>query len=83
MARQDCIEINPAVMLGKPVIGGTRLTVELVLRKLADGISEQELLDAYPSLTSEGIHAALRYGADAVAHEDVELSSSYPRASEG
>lgn len=67
MARQDCIEINPAVMLGKPVIRGTRLTVELVLRKLADGISEQELLDAYPSLTAEGIHAALRYGADAVA----------------
>lgn len=67
MARQDCIEINPAVMLGKPVIRGTRLAVELVRRKLADGISEQELLDAYPSLTVEGIHAALRYGADAIA----------------
>lgn len=82
MIAQDRIEINPGVMLGKPVVRGTRLTVELILRKLADGASEQDLLDAYPSLTVEGIHAALRYGAEAVAHEDVELQPAYPMVSE-
>ena len=49
------IEINPAVMLGKPVIRGTRIPVELILRKLADGMTEAELLDAYPRLTHEDI----------------------------
>jgi len=44
------IEINPAVMQGKPVIRGTRITVELILRKLAEGESETELLEDYPHL---------------------------------
>jgi uncharacterized protein (DUF433 family) len=47
----DRIAIDPAVMLGKPVIRGTRITVELVLRKLGEGASVQELLEAYPHLT--------------------------------
>ena len=65
------IEINPNVMLGKPVIRGTRITVELVLRKLSDGGSESDLLDAYPHLTSADIRAAIKYAADVVAHEEV------------
>jgi uncharacterized protein (DUF433 family) len=69
------IEIDPGVMLGKPVIRGTRVTVELVLRKLADGASESDLLDAYPRLTRDDIHAAMRFAADTLAHEDVVLSS--------
>jgi uncharacterized protein (DUF433 family) len=48
-------------MLGKPVIKGTRIPVELILRKLSDGTSEADLLDAYPQLTREDIHAAMRY----------------------
>lgn len=46
----DRIEINPKVMLGKPVIRGTRISVELLLRKLAEGATEPDLLDAYPLL---------------------------------
>ena len=66
----DRIEINPKVMVGKPVIRGTRITVELVLRKLAEGATEEELLDAYPRLKRQDIRAAIRYAADTVAHEE-------------
>jgi uncharacterized protein (DUF433 family) len=59
------IEINPAIMMGKPVIRGTRITVELILRKLADGASESELREDYPHLTIEDIRAALDYSAPA------------------
>ena len=54
------IEINPKVMMGKSVIRGTRITVELILRKLSEGASEADLLDAYPQLTREDIKAAIR-----------------------
>ncbi len=57
------IEINPKVMLGKPVVRGTRITVELILRKLAEGATEAHVLDAYPRLTREDIRAALGYTA--------------------
>jgi uncharacterized protein (DUF433 family) len=67
------IEINPEVMMGKPVIRGTRITVELILRTLSEGCSEDELLDAYPRLTREDVRAAIRYGADTVAHEEIIL----------
>jgi uncharacterized protein (DUF433 family) len=65
----DRVEIDPAVLLGKPVIRGTRISVEIILRKLAEGISETDLLDAYPRLAREDIHAALHYAADSIAHE--------------
>jgi len=65
--------MNPRVMLGKPVIRGTRIPVELLLRKLADGAREKDLLDAYPRLTSEDIKAALAYAADTVAHEQTVI----------
>jgi uncharacterized protein (DUF433 family) len=67
------IDINPAVMMGKPVIRGTRITVELILRKLAEGAAESELLEDYPTLTGEDIRAAMAYGAASVAHEEVVL----------
>lgn len=77
MTLTDRIEINPKVMMGKPVIRGTRITVELILRKLSEGASEAELLDAYPRLTRQDIQAAIRYAADALAHEEtVTLGSS-------
>jgi uncharacterized protein (DUF433 family) len=71
MTLTERITVNPRVMLGKPVIKGTRIPVELVLRKLSEGASEAELLDAYPQLTREDIHAAMRYAADTLAHEEV------------
>lgn len=71
MTLTDRVEINPRVMLGKPVIRGTRIPVELILRKLSEGASEADLLDGYPSLKREDIHAAMRYAADTLAHEEV------------
>lgn len=71
MTITDRIEINPRVMLGKPVIRGTRIPVELILRKLSEGASEADLLDAYPHLTRQDIQAAMRYAADTLAHEEV------------
>jgi len=70
MIPADRIEINPNVMLGKPVIRGTRIPVELILRKLSEGATEAELLDGYPRLTPEDIRAALAYAADIVGHEE-------------
>ena len=71
MAVTERIEINPKVMMGKPVIRGTRITVEQILRKLSEGASEADLLDAYPRLTREDIQAAIRYAADTLAHEEI------------
>ncbi len=71
MALSDYIDVNPKVMLGKPVIRGTRVPVELILRKLGEGASEQDLLDAYPHLKSQDIRAAARYAAEALAHEEI------------
>jgi uncharacterized protein (DUF433 family) len=59
----DRIEINPNVMLGKPVIRGTRIPVELIIRKLSEGATEADLLDAYPRLTRADIQAVARAGA--------------------
>ena len=67
----DRIEINPDVMQGKPVVRGTRVPVELLLRKLAEGASFDDLLDAYPRLTADDIRACLAYAADTIAHESV------------
>ena len=69
MARSNRIEINPEIMLGKPVIRGTRVTVELLLRKLSEGATEDELLEAYPHLAREDIKAAIAYAADTIGHK--------------
>jgi len=62
--RTDRIEINPRVMMGKPVIRGTRIPIELLLRKISEGATEDDLLDAYPRLQREDIRAAIGYAAD-------------------
>jgi uncharacterized protein (DUF433 family) len=72
----DRIEINPKIMLGKPVIRGTRITVELLLRKLSEGASEADLLEDYPHLTANDVRAAIKYAADVVAHEEVITASA-------
>ena len=73
MMIKNRIEIDAVVLIGKPVIRGTRIPVELVLRKLSEGASEADLLDAYPRLTREDIQAALAYAADLIAHETILL----------
>jgi uncharacterized protein (DUF433 family) len=72
----DRIEINPEVMLGKPVIRGTRIPVELLLRKLAEGATESDLIDAYPRLVQADIRAALAYAAETLAHETIILQAA-------
>ncbi len=57
---------SPPVMMGKPVIAGTRITVELVLDKLAAGETVEQILDAHPRLTLEGMQAALAFAAEAL-----------------
>jgi len=81
MTFTDRIEIVPEVMLGKPVIRGTRIPVELLLRKLSEGASEADLMDAYPRLTREDIQAAMRYAADTLAHEEVVFIGKGPAGS--
>ncbi len=63
------IEVNPKIMLGKPVIKGTRLTVEMILEEMSAGKTVEDLLAAYPRLTKEGIHAALSFAADSLKGE--------------
>ncbi len=65
------ITTDSKIMLGKPVIKGTRITVELILRKLSQGLTVEEILDGYPHLTKEDILAALSYSADVVSREEV------------
>jgi len=73
----DLIEINPNVMMGKPVIRNTRIPVELILQKLSEGATYADLLDAYPRLSEAAIHAALAYAAATLAHETVLLTPAF------
>lgn len=71
MNNQPVIVRDPAVMLGKPIIAGTRITVELIMRKLAGGFSVDDILTMYPHLTRDQITAAFDYAANLIAHEIV------------
>ena len=62
MPHADLIVSDPEVMMGKPVVRGTRITVELILEKLAAGESEEQILRAHPRLTRQGVLAALAFG---------------------
>ena len=68
------ITIDPDVMFGKPVIRGTRVPVEHILRKLAAGDSMHEVLAAFPHLVEADVRAALAFAADTVALDDIELA---------
>jgi uncharacterized protein (DUF433 family) len=71
MHAKDFIEVRPDIMLGKPVIRGTRIPVELVIRKLGEGATMEDLLDGYPTLSREKVMAALIYAADLIANERI------------
>lgn len=72
----EYIEIKPAIMMGKPVIKGTRITVENILEKLASGETEQDILTAHPHIKPLAIKAALSFAAEALKGENI-----YPIAS--
>lgn len=63
------IETNPKVMMGKPIVKNSRLTVEIILKKLANGQTENEIIDAYPFLQKEDIRACLLYAAKVISLE--------------
>ncbi len=65
------IVVDPKIMVGKPVIRGTRIPVELIVRMVGQGIPEKSILKEYPRLTSQDIRAALMYAAGVIANEDV------------
>lgn len=71
MEYKERIITDPNIMLGKPVIKGSRITVELILRKLSEGMTIEELLEAYPHLTKEDILATLSYSADVISKEEL------------
>ena len=73
MKLTEHISVDPTVMFGKPTIRGTRITVEHVLRKLAEGATTEQLIEAYPQLSPDSIHAAMIYAADTLAHEELVL----------
>lgn len=67
--QETIIVRDPKVMLGKPIIKGTRITVELIVRKIADGFTVQDILTGYPHLTKEQVLAALDFAARMIADE--------------
>lgn len=71
MTWADRIELNPEILLGKPVVRGTRVSVELVLEMLANGVSEADILANYPRLTREDVLACVRYAVEVVKGERV------------
>ncbi len=75
MNYQERITANPKVMLGKPVIKNTRITVELILRKIAGGFSFDEIVEMYPHITREDILACVSYAASVIESEETFLSA--------
>ncbi len=71
---RDRITVDSEVMLGKPIIKGTRITIQLILKKLSEDMSFEDILEAYPHLTRADILAALSYSADVVGQEELIAS---------
>ncbi|MFL6970966.1 MAG: DUF433 domain-containing protein [Xanthobacteraceae bacterium] len=69
--KHERIELNPEIMGGKPVIRGTRVPVELILRKLGAGLSQEAILRDHPLMTLDDIHDAQAFAADYLADENV------------
>lgn len=70
-ASQNRIVVDPEIMVGKPIVRGTRITVELILRQLAQGMTVGDILKNYPHLAKEDIYAAIQYATQLVQEEFV------------
>tara|TARA_R110002050_G_scaffold245367_1_gene382974 strand:+ start:41220 stop:41453 length:234 start_codon:yes stop_codon:yes gene_type:complete len=70
------IEINPDIMLGKPVIKGTRVTLESILKKMADGATVADIVSIYPNLNNKDVYAALNYASLLIANEEIIFSNA-------
>lgn len=80
MEYRDRVIADPQIMLGKPIIKGTRITIELILQKLAQKLEIEEILSSYPNLNKEDIYAALAYSAHVIGQEEM-LNQSLPKRS--
>jgi uncharacterized protein (DUF433 family) len=69
------ITVDPKIMFGKPVIKGTRITVEQILRELAEGMTDEQILAHHPHLTPADIRAAAAFAADHLANEEIVVAS--------
>jgi uncharacterized protein (DUF433 family) len=72
------ITVDPKIMFGKPVIQGTRITVELILRKMAEGMTDEQILAQHPHLTVPDLRAAAAFAADHLANEEIVVASGDP-----
>ena len=73
MGWEERIELNPEILVGKPIVKGTRISVQLVIERLADGCTTDELVDLYPTLTRDDVLACLHYASECLA-----LEMAYP-----
>jgi uncharacterized protein (DUF433 family) len=71
MKWQDRITLDPKVLVGKPVVKGTRLAVEFIVGLLAEGWTHEQILENYPGLTQEGVLACLSYARDRLSSERI------------
>jgi uncharacterized protein (DUF433 family) len=71
MNYKDRIEYNPSIILGKPIIKGTRIGVEQIIRKLAEGASINDILVSYPQLVEQDILASLNFASELIANEEI------------
>jgi uncharacterized protein (DUF433 family) len=76
MMRESLIVSDPDILGGKPVVRGTRISVALILQCLASGMTREEILRGYPTLTEEGLDSALDYAARQFQGEEVRFSRS-------
>lgn len=70
---------DPKIMMGKPIVAGTRITVELILEKLSDGETFEQILQSHPKLTKEGIQAALAFAARTLKSDIIYPTDKYLR----
>lgn len=71
MNYREIITADPSIMLDKPIIKGTRITIELIIKKLSEGLTVEDLLVSYPQLKKEDVLAALAYTSDIIAKEEI------------
>ncbi len=71
MSWEERIIVDPKVLVGKPVVKGTRIAVELVVDLMAKGWTQEQILDSYPNLTTEDLHACLAYASEVLHAERV------------
>ncbi len=76
MNNYERIECNPKIMFGKPVVKGTRVTVELILRKLSSGLNWDEVVEEHPTITHDDIREAQQFAADLLAGEEFYFAKS-------